>query len=152
MKTVGFLLIAALILFGCTRLSDNGFDRAKFATETGKNGATIRLADYSTFDWDRVHIFGPFTPAKVIKEEVGESVPFPHGDSDGHCLLVFLSRGKVAAAFEVERNAGDFAELFHKGGYSRDEAVFVIKIRQSDSWRYLSKKEAIQPTAPSRRG
>lgn len=154
MKTVGFLLMAVLILVGCTRRSDNRFDRAKFATETSKNGAIIRLADYSTFDWDRVHIFGPYTPAEVIKEEVGESVPFPHGDSEGHCLLVFLSRGKVAAAFEVERNAGDFAELFHKGGYSREEAAFVIKTRQSDSWRYLSKKEANQmpePTAPSGR-
>jgi hypothetical protein len=67
-------------------------------------------------------------------------VPFPSVDSEGSCLLVFLSRGKIAAAFEVVRSAADFAELFHKGGYSREQAVFTVEIRGPDNWRYLVRK------------
>jgi hypothetical protein len=149
MKIAVSLLTAALILCGCTRFSDHGFDRTKLAADADK-GAPIRLADYTSFDWDRVHIFAPYTPAEVIKEEVGSSVPFPHGDSEGYCLLVFLSQGKIAAAFEAERKPADFAELFRKGGYSREDASFIIATRASDGWRSLKPRQANQTPEPRR--
>lgn len=141
MKSAAILLFAVLVLCSCVRLSDRGFDRAKFAEDAHKDAA-IRLADYTSFDWDRVHIFAPYTPADLIRDEVGSRVPFPHSNSEDHCLVVFMSGRRIAAAFEVDRKPADFAQLFRKTGYSREEADFTVEVRASDHWRYLQKKQA----------
>ena len=88
LKTAVFVLAPLLLLCACTwrKLSDEGFRRAELTSDANR-GVTLRLADYTPFAWDRVHIFGPYTPADVITKEVGRSVPFPHVDSEEHCLL-----------------------------------------------------------------
>lgn len=131
-------LIMMLAVSGCARLSDRGFERAKLSSDA-ESSRVIRLADYTPFAWDRAHIFAPYTPPEVIKTEIGKSVPFPHGSSESHCLLVFLYRGSVAAALEVERQPADFSELYRKGGYPPDEAVFTVEVRGTHRWRYLKK-------------
>ncbi len=144
MKIAPLILMTALIVCGCARHSDQEFDRTRLAADAA-TGSAIRLSDYTPFDWDRVHIFAPYTPATTIRNEVGSRVPFPRRHSEGHCLLVFLSRGRVAAALEEERKAADFAQLFRQGGYSPEEAVFVSEVRGTDHWRYLTVMEASRP-------
>lgn len=139
MKNIALLLIIAVASFGCARLSDEGFDPAKLSADVSR-GAVVSLADYTSFQWDRVHIFSPHTPAETVKSEVGKSVPYPHRDSEGWCLLVFLSGREVVSAFEVERTSADFAHLFRAGGYSQEEAVFDVEVRPADGWRQLKKR------------
>ena len=140
MKLAFVILAFASAFSACTRLelSDRGFDRSKFSEDT-KKGAVVRLSDYPVFDWDRLHFFGPYTPEKIVVEEVGRSVPFPHVDSEEHCLLVFLFEGKIASAFEIERTPADFSRLFKRGGYSRSEAVFSAEDIGAHHWLYVKK-------------
>jgi hypothetical protein len=139
MKNILLALCLGLAMCGCVRLSEQGFDRTRYAADVGRN-AMIRLSDYTSFDWTRVHVFAPYTPASVIRDEVGRRVPFPHGSSESHCLLVFMSGDKISAAFEIERSQADFSRLFRKAGYSRDEAVFAIEVRSADQRRFLTHK------------
>ena len=131
-----FLLAPIFFLSACTwtKLSDEGFNRPELIADANK-GVALRLADYTSFTWDRVYIFGPHTPDDVVTKEVGRSVPFSHVNSERHCLLVFLNHGEIAAAFELETKPADFSKLYRKGGYSRSEAVFTFENGQFYQWR-----------------
>jgi len=129
--------VLALFLFsGCTwtKLSEEGFNRREF-TADAQRGVALRLADYTSFTWDHVHIFGPHTPRDTVTKEVGWSVPFPHVDSGNHCLLVFVSHEKIAAAFEVEMKVADFSHLFRRRGYVPPEAIFTFENGKFYQWR-----------------
>jgi len=142
MKNAAFLLFLALAFTGCTRLSNQGLDQVKLAADVAA-GSMVRLGGYTSFEWDRVFIFGPYTPPAAITEAVGSDVWFPHRDSETHCLLVFRFHGKTVRAFEVDRNAADFEQLFQKTGYAREEADFDVDVRALDGWRFLKKNDAL---------
>lgn len=148
LKSRVFLVALTLTATGCARLSEAGFDRPKLAADVAA-GSTIRLSDYTSFAWDRVHVFAPYTPDNVIAEETRTGVAFPHRDSEGHCLLVFRFQGNPIVTFEVERKSADFAEVFRQGGYTREEAVFAVETRGSDGKKYLKKKTRRWPETPA---
>jgi len=134
---LSFVFLLALLLFsGCTwtKLSEEGFNRGEFTADARK-GVSLRLADYTSFTWDHVSIFGPNTPDDTVTKEVGRSVPFPHAGSGNHCLLVFVSHGEIAAAFELEKSLADFSHLFRLGGYTPAEAIFTFENGKFYQWR-----------------
>lgn len=123
MKTRFLVFAVAWGLSGCVRLDERGFDDVQFQRDL-RQGAPIAIGSYTPFNWDHLYIYVPGSLRATIKQEVGTSVPYPHLDGGGYCLLVFTSGGKIAAAFEEARNRVDFARLYRNGGYSRDEATF----------------------------
>lgn len=101
-------------------------------------GATVDLARVAPFAWDRVFIFGPYTPNEEIQERLGfrwEGVDRTSimWSEDIH-LLVFVRDGEVAYWFEHPRKYGDFVVIGGDGGcawlapasYARDEATFEV--------------------------
>ena len=145
MKAAIFSLALALTFTGCSRLSSRGLDREKLAGDVAA-GSIVDLSRYTSFEWDRVFIFAPYTSAKVISDVVGSDVSFPGRNSEAYCLLVFRFQEKPVRAFEVERKIADFAELFQHSGYTQEDSVFVVDVRKAGGWRVLKKKDALQPS------
>jgi hypothetical protein len=124
--TRGILVLLFALVFltgGCVRLDEHGFDDAKLKDDI-KQGKPIEIANYTPFAWDRFYVYVHTDSRDAIKAEVGQSIPFPHRESQSHCLLVFMSGGKPVAAFEEPRGSIDFFQVYLKGGYARGEAKF----------------------------
>lgn len=135
MKIAATALAVAFALVGCAKKDSRGLAvsdlRQAIATQE-----VIELKNFTAFSWDRVHFFAPYTPPDIIKKEVGKEIPFPHSDSEGYCLVVFMAGSTVAGSFEVGRNDADFSTLFRPGGYRQEETKFTVE-RSSDGWKKL---------------
>ena len=124
MKARFWLLpISCLLLMGCIKLDERGFDNARLGEDI-KNSLPVDIGAYTPFGWDRFYVYGPRSSRETIREEIGTSVPYPHKELETHCLLVFVSAGRVVTAFEEPRSVVDFINLVRPGGYSRMEAKF----------------------------
>jgi len=123
MKPFVPILLLSLVLGGCVRLDDRGFDNVNLRADARALKA-VEIGAYTPFAWDRLYVFGHRSTRETISEEIGRSVPFPHREAETHCLLVFVSGGGVVAAFEEPRGLVDFDNLPRKGGYSRAESKF----------------------------
>src|SRR5262245_19606767 len=71
-------------------------------------GTAVDLSQLTPFDWDRVYLFGPYTPSEKIHECVGftwsQLGSFVPGYSEGWCLAVFVKDGRgVVHWFEHPR-------------------------------------------------
>jgi hypothetical protein len=77
----------------------------------------VRLKDLTDFKWDRVYIFTPYTPHKVIDDDLGlvwkpaRSIQMDWRDDVN--LIVFTENGKVVFYIEHPRGLGDL-----KGNYN----------------------------------
>ena len=69
------------------------------AASLNKNRAEsiIDLSKITTFSWDTLYIFPPYTPSDTLDRTLGEKWLGPTNieDSDGIVLLVFTDNGKV---------------------------------------------------------
>jgi hypothetical protein len=135
MKTLAYIIAIVFAFTGCAGDMARGFRTPDLREAIARND-TIVLSKFTDFAWDKVYIFAPYTPEDIIKSEIGESIPFPHSEDEGHCLLAFSEKGKVVAWLEVQRSDADFADLHRVGGYSPQEAVFLVK-KTADGWKKL---------------
>jgi hypothetical protein len=93
-------------------------------------GTVIDFAEIARFPWDRVHIFGPYTPHRVIEDRLG--FPWPKvrqttiEHSDRVNLVVFVRGRAVTCWFEHPRGRGELEPLVRPAGYSRPEARFRV--------------------------
>ena len=135
MKIAAITLVVAFVLIGCAKNDSRGFPvsdlRSAIATQD-----VLELTNFTTFSWDTVHFFAPYTPPDAIKKEVGKEIPFPQSSSEGYCLVVFMAGSNVARSFEVRRSDADFALLYRPGGYRHGEAKFTV-VTGTDGWRKL---------------
>lgn len=94
-------------------------------------GAEISFASLAPYEWDRVFIFGPYTPHKDIHNSLGfhwAGVSRTNiGDHDGITLVVFVRGNEVVEWFEHPRNRGDLAKLPNGKGYAQGRAKFEVK-------------------------
>lgn len=140
-------LVAVMVtisLLGCS-VSDRGLED-QIATEVSKgNGTVLRVAELTPFVWDRLHVFEPYTPPGVIRQELG--FPWATAKSIGlesderHALLVFVRDRRVVAFVMHPRNRGDFAGLHLVDGYTSENAVFAVGQKQ-DGWLVLRREIA----------
>jgi hypothetical protein len=130
------LILGFAFLSGCTwvKLSEEGFNRV-LLTADAKKGVALRMADYTSFSWDHIRVFGPGTANDTVTKDVGRAIPFPHSRTGGFCLLVFTLHGEIQAAFELETKVADFSKLYRKAGYTPVEAVFTFENGQFYQWR-----------------
>ncbi len=97
------------------------------------SGSVVAVAEAAPFEWERLHVFPPYTPAEQADAELGVRCEAARVsgifERDDITLLVFVSGKRVVRYVAHPRVQGDFAELHRQGGYSRAEAVFVVNSR-----------------------
>ena len=108
--------------------------------EAGATGRPLRLAEATSFEWDRVHVFGPYTPASEIERSLG----FRWGGandseistSDVMALVVFVRDGEVVKAFEQGYGDGIFDCLdrrtLGRNGLTPTQAVLPVQRTRRD--------------------
>lgn len=98
--------------------------------------ATLTMSEVITFGWDRMYLFGAYTPVADVKQASGMSYK-PSWWQDYHVpearnLLVLVSETGPTCYVELPDGHADGAEwafddsAYHRHGTSRDEAAFVI--------------------------
>lgn len=141
MKNLTFLLFF-VPLVGCTDLP-KVLDEQALSNDINID-KTIVLKNYTSFEWDRVYVFPPYTPKDKVKRESGLRKTTVIDTSDSITLLVFKDQGLVVTYFEVKRYKADFSELYKEGGHSVSEAEFFVEHR--DSWKYLVANKSVGGT------
>ncbi|MET0045195.1 MAG: hypothetical protein ABW100_16930 [Candidatus Thiodiazotropha sp. 6PLUC3] len=91
-------------------------------SKQGPRGATYRLENATTFNWDEVHVFLGGTPGKIINQHVGQKM-FDDNDYFGgrFTLMVFTDHDKVVHA--VSFRPPLFFDISEKLSFSREEAI-----------------------------
>lgn len=95
-------------------------------------GHVVDLDGVTDRDWDRLHVFGPYTTRAAIEEELGAPWPgtFPGRitEHDDRVLVVLTHGGHVTASIEVPRSPVDLAPLVEeaRGGLRREGLGLVL--------------------------
>jgi len=115
------------------------------------HGAPFALAKATNFEWERVHVFAPYTPVEEVKRMTGFDLHRSENDQfleEGIALLVFSSGGVAVSHVELPRKYGDFSGLTNDQGYTREEAVFIVGlIDQGYGQKWPVAQLAVQPAA-----
>lgn len=91
----------------------------------------VDLAQLAPFRWERLYLFGPYTPARVVTDSLGH--PWPGAEASGIAqldtanLMVFTAGDEVVAATMHPRRYGDFTSDLLGRGYAPSEAVFRVE-------------------------
>jgi hypothetical protein len=93
-------------------------------------GATVDFTRVAPFAWDRLYVFGPYTPPEQIHASLGFHWGGVEGtsiqESDGVNLVVFVKDGQVVHWFEHPRHRGELEAVADPRGYAREEAQFQV--------------------------
>lgn len=124
---IGFLVFGTI---GCGRDNDAVSRSIRGAVKQG-NGARVVLAEYTSFAWDKVWIFGPYTPTDKIEAVTGISGVARDTQGiesrDDIDVLLFVRGGRVAASVAHARDRGDFGPEVVGKCYSKEQAVFTVR-------------------------
>lgn len=108
-------------------------------------GTTVDFAEVAPFAWDRLYVFGPYTPHQHIHETLGFPWPGVSGTtieySDGVNLVVFVRSGQVVYWFEYPRSQGELLELTSPQGFSHEEACFQVSLVGAEQRLALVKQQ-----------
>ena len=108
----------------------------RIANKVAKDRGLLRMAALTDFQWERLHIFTPYSSWDTIEAELGFA--WPEGrrlhleEREDICLLAFVESSRVVRYVAQHRRRGDFSGLHRKVGYARDDAVF--RIDRSQGW------------------
>jgi|GEM_PF-5954101 len=88
------LLLCSSLSVGCSNANADLRQRIGAAVQWRLADARpLRLADVTSFTWDRVAVFPPYTPRALVEQTLGTSVPSEAVAIEGRddvCLMVFL--------------------------------------------------------------
>src|SRR6266571_2005869 len=113
-----FMAVAVAIvaggLFACAK-SDGDFikaiERSAHIASTSTN-PVVTVSALTDFQWDKLFIFGPYTPVQKIHAQLGfewaDAEKTHIGSSDTYYLLVADEDGKVIRHVTLPRTVGDF--------------------------------------------
>lgn len=101
------------------------------------------LADVTSFAWDEVFVFGPYTALERINEALGESFGAASmaqiHERDDIVVLVFRRGGKVLVKAPFARSDGDFAASSRLEPIANTAARFeLIPLASDPNWVNLS--------------
>jgi len=99
-----------------------------------KNGdlSLINISTITTFTWEQLYIFGPYTTRSELDSMVGRSwrnnCSTHIENSDGITLLVFINDGVVVHCLDYPRGENDFfvPPAGYQTGFSPQDAVFIL--------------------------
>lgn len=137
-----FLCCAVLGFMFCSCTSQEKQLSRSFASAieqaSQKEPAHLIVTNITDFAWDKMFIFGPYTPVATIQQALG--IPWEGARksgiewNDSFCLLVFMHDGKVVQSCSLSRASGDFSGFSSTNALSPSEAVF--KISQTPSGQF----------------
>jgi hypothetical protein len=139
------LLFGLLILAispSCNSTLPTESEVATLIQEAVDQRKVLFMLEPTTFDWDRVFFFPPYSRPAVIHDRLGYAWPGAEhtrvASLDTHTLIVFTKAGRVVHALDYPRWRGDFSRLVEESGYARDDAVFSVVPEGEAEWPYIS--------------
>lgn len=144
-KGILLILILVVVVTFYVNYGIKQSNRQKLTTDISnailmyKNGeiSVIDFAKITTFSWDRLYIFEPYTSTDKIEHIFGNRFTAPVTTietNDGVTLLVFAKDGRVVQYLEYGRNEADFADAHNETGYLFQEARFVMDDKGRMIW------------------
>ncbi|RNB81122.1 hypothetical protein EDM56_25685 [Brevibacillus fluminis] len=100
--------------------------------QSGKNpqATVVNLAAITDFSWDRVYLFGPYSPPSYIYRQIGyhwyNDVVNHIQYLDDHSLLVFVQKGKVVEYLENPLGIGGMYWDTDRFMFERDDSKFLV--------------------------
>lgn len=102
-----------------------------------ENEHVIDINDLTSFKWDIMYIFGPYTTfeslQEILKLNEYEYLKTGISGSDSIHLLVFLYEGKVVKYLDFSRDKGNF---FSENNIKKNDAVFKIEVDKNSPLPY----------------
>lgn len=130
------LSVVGMLVYFVLKASENNRQilQTNLARAISQNQAgEIPVVDFSsitTFSWDRLYIFGPYTSSEKIDSILGSfwigSRFTSIKSSDRITLLVFTKNGRVVQYLEFPRGQGDFSPADNGKGYAIEESRFLV--------------------------
>ena len=109
-------------------------------------GHQLALSEVALFDWNRVCLFGPYTPAATLVQTTGlpDAARVTHGieSNDGIALLLFLDGDRIVREVTLPRAEGDFAPELLGKCYSPRNAIFDVRVAPPNSSGNIGPVEA----------
>ena len=131
------LILFILLLFSCKSIPESFITDLHQKIKSGE--VQIDIKSITSFDWDYLHIFTPYTTVEDVNNRLGfnwgkayDTGIFQRDDIN---LLVFVKDNKVIKYYEVPLHYGNFSEIKLGKGLSKDKAIFELNIREN--WPYL---------------
>lgn len=124
-----FAVACCLVAVACSRTRGDealGKTISAAAQEGARDVNVVDVPVLAAFEWDRLHVFPPYTSATTIQQELGFSWSEARRieKHDDFVLLVFLNRGQVVRFVDLPRDGADFADAFRKGGFTHSDGLF----------------------------
>ena len=142
-RHVHFLLVLHLVAASasCSTILPTESEVATIIQEAMDEPKFLFTLEPTTFEWDRVFFFPPYSSAEVIQDRLGYAwTKAEHSrvtNLDSHTLIVLTKSGRVVHAFDYPRGRGDFSRLVDEAGYPRD-AYFAVFPEGESKWPYVS--------------
>ena len=132
---IGFLVLGPI---GCERKDSDAVSSSISGAVKRGDGARVALVEHTSFAWDKVCIFGPYTPADHIEAVTlipGTAREAPGIESrEDIDLLLFVRGGRITASVAHPRVRGDFGPEVLGKCYSKERAVFAVRTPPAGSW------------------
>jgi hypothetical protein len=107
-----------------------------------KPASSIKLSNLTKFEWEKVYIFGPYTPKEKVESDLGfkwngfNETGISSDDSTN--LLLFLSKDNGVKWAKIPRNCGDFEISSDKNVITRNNDEFVVtEENRGEPWLIL---------------
>ena len=144
-----------LALAGCAPPDGDGLASRIADRVREGDGTTVDVSALSPFEWDRLHVVGPYHTPETFERETDIDWPlhwrWGHIDLlDDRVLLVFEKGGEAVAALEHHRQNGMIAPTCcdlplydsEPSGLRPDEAWFVVEVRDDRHFPALERLPA----------
>lgn len=119
------LVLSAALAMACSPAPD--FGRALEESVGRSAGSTVTFRELTTFQWDAVHVYGPYHPLKEIRARHGVEIETGRYDGnsvpEGKCLYLFTQNGR---AVEVALGPRYCARLKQQRTFSAADVVFRV--------------------------
>lgn len=137
-----FFLISLILILGCT--SGDKFSQNLSKEVSKGHGAKISLQDLTDFNWDKVYVYGPYSPTDEInnKHETNLNYDYDHVP-EGDCLYVFTQNDKLIETSLHKRYRGSCTEIIDPGIFTPSTANFVVQIRAKGSHPILVEEKKL---------
>jgi hypothetical protein len=148
------ILLSTLILLSAGCGGEGRFRNAIREKLDMGSGTRIDLRECTSFPWDTLFVYGPYSQFDSIRKETGfkpatlkEKMFLVEFLQDTECILVFMNQGRWIHAFRISRAEADFSGI--TGVFGRDEAVFVYRPSGPEMWPYLARPAQDAPDGSS---
>jgi hypothetical protein len=136
LRTFGVIVLVGSVTSSCSRGAD--ISSAIGTVVNAGPGSRITLSELAQFPWDKVCVFGPYTPDDRVDAVTGvpgsAAQAYDIRSNDGIDVLMFLEAGQIKKSIAHSRERGDFGPEVVGKCYLRDHAVFSVREPPVESW------------------